>query len=188
MHEIEPFYGWLHLYSNEADDNSPFQSAEHSAFTLDKGVYEYLAHPLWDHIDSDGLLVKILFANYLQGYAVIELFGVWNDLIQNDYRLLAENCLTYLIDAGIDKFIFIMENVINIYLAADDYYEALQEELGDGWICMLRPRQHVVAEIEQYDIGHYFFWSEELDDLNWRKTKPWELFALVEGKMQKLLP
>ena len=187
MHEIEPFYGWLSHYTNEDDDNSPFQSAEHSAFHFDKGVYEYLAHPLWDDIGSDGLLVKILFADYDRGFAIVELFGVWNDLIQNDYRLLAENCITYLVDAGIDKFIFIVENVLNIYLDADDYYEALQEELDHGWICLLRPRAHVVAEIEQYDIGHYFFWSEDLDELNWRKLKPWELFAVVESKMGKLL-
>ncbi len=187
MHEIEPFYGWLSLYSNEDDDNSPFQTAEHGAFSLDKGVYEYLAHPLWDEIGSDGLLVKILYANYDEGYAVVELFGVWNDLIQNDYRLLAEHCLTYLIDAGIDKFILVVENVLNIYLDADDYYEALQEELEGGWISLLRPRAHVVREIEQYDIGQYFFWSEELDELNWRKLKPWELYGLVESKMKKLL-
>jgi hypothetical protein len=188
MHEIEPYYGWLNYYTNEADDNSPFQDADHNAFSLDKGVYEYLAHPLWDHIDSDGLLLKILYVHYDEGYAIIELFGVWNDLILNDYRLLSENCLTYLIDAGITKFVLIMENVLNIYLDADDYYEALQEELEDGWICLLRPRAHVVAEIEQYDIGRYFFWSEELDALNWRKSKPWELFAIVESKLQKLLP
>lgn len=188
MHEIEPFYGWLGLYTNEADPHSPFQDATHDAFTLDKGVYEYLAHPLWDAIESDGLLLKILYADYDRGYAIVELFGVWNDLIQNDYRLLSENCLTYLIDAGIHKFVLIMENVLNIYLDADDYYEALQEELEDGWICLLRPRDHVIAEIEQYEIGHYFFWSEELDNVNWRKMKPWELFALAESKLQKLLP
>ncbi len=187
MHEIEPFYGWLGHYENEADENSPFQNAEHSAFVLDKGVYEYLAHPLWDDIGSDGLLVKILYAHYEDGYAIVELFGVWNDLIQNDYRLLAENCLTYLVDAGINKFILVMENILNIYLDADDYYEALQEELEDGWICLLRPRAHVVEEIEQYEIGRYFFWSDELDALNWRKLKPWELYRVVDNKMQLLL-
>jgi hypothetical protein len=188
MHEIEPFYGWLALYTNEADDHSPFQDAEHSELYFDKGVYEYLAHPLWDDFGSDGLLVKILFANYDHGFAIVELFGVWNDLIQNDYKLLCENCLTYLLDAGIDKYVLIMENVINIYLDSDDYYDAMQEELGEGWICLLRPRAHVVAEIEQYDIGRYFFWSDDLDAVNWRKLKPWELYALAESKMTKLLP
>lgn len=187
MHEIEPFYGWLALYSNDADPNSPFQDAAHNAFEFDKGVYEYLAHPLWDEFGSDGLLVKILFADYDGGFAILEFFGVWNDLIQNDYRIFSENVLTYLIDAGIDKFIFIMENVLNIYLDADDYYDAVQEELQDGWICMLKPREHVVQEIETYDIGRFFFWSEDFDTLNWRKLKPWELFALVHSKMTKLL-
>jgi hypothetical protein len=188
MHEIEPFYGWLPYYTTEADDNSPFQSAAHDAFTLDKGVYEYLAHPLWEDFGSDGLLLKILYADYMRGYAIIELLGVWNDLLQNDFKLLAENCLTYLIDAGVQEFILIVENVLNIYVDADDYYEALQEELGEGWLCLLRPRAHVIDEIEQYDIGRYFFWSEELDALHWRKLKPWELHALVAAKMTKLLP
>lgn len=187
MHEIEPYYGWLGYYTNEADENSPYQEADHGAYQLEKGVYEYLAHPLWDEFGSDSLLLKILFANYDQGYAIVELFGVWNDLLQNDYRLLAENFLTYMIDAGITRFVFIMENVLNIYLDADDYYEALQDELGDGWICLLRPRDHVVAEIEEYGIGRYFFWSEELNALNWRKLKPWDLYVLVEAKLPKLL-
>ena len=187
MHEIEPFYGWLGFYSNEADPYSPYQDADHNAFDLDKGVYEYLAHPLWDAFGSDGMLLKILYADYETGYAIIELFGVWNDLIQNDYRLLSENFFTFMIDAGISKFVLIAENILNIYLDADDYYEALHEELEDGWTCLIRARAHVIAEIEEYEIGRYFFWSEELDALNWRKLKPWDLYGLVEAKMPKLL-
>lgn len=187
MHLIEPHFGWLKYYSNENDPNSPFQDVVHSEFEFDRGVYEYLAHPLWEDIGSDGLLLKILFANYDEGFAIIELFGVWNDLIQNDFRLLAENCLTFLVDAGINKFTFIAENLLNIYLDADDYYEAMQEELSDGWMVLLRPREHVVREIEEYGIGQYFFWSEDLDAIAWRKLKPWELHALVESRMTKLL-
>jgi len=187
MHEIEPFYGWLQIYTNENDPNSPFHDTVHNEFEYDRGVYEYLAHPLWDEFGSDGLLLKLLYANYEQGYAIVELFGVWNDLIQNDFKLLAENFLTYLIDAGINQYVFIMENVLNIYLDADDYYEAVQEELEDGWICLLRPRPHVVQEIEEYEIGRYFFWSEDLDHLHWRKLKPWELYAFVQSKLSLML-
>ena len=187
MQDIEPFLGWLKYYSNEQDDHSPFQSVTHNAFSFDRNVYEYLAHPLWDDIESDGLLVKILYADYDSGFAFVELFGVWNDLILNDFKLLSENCLTYLVDAGINKIVLIAENVLNIYLDADDYYEAMQEELEDGWMVLLRPREHVVREIEEYGIDQYFFWSEEVDDLNWRKLKPQELFAVIESKMQRLL-
>lgn len=187
MQDIEPFFGWLKYYSNEADSNSPFQDVTHNAFEYDRNVYEYLAHPLWDDIDSDSLLVKILYANYDDGYAIIELFGVWNDLILNDFKLFSENCLTYLVDAGINKFVFIAENILNIYLDADDYYEAMQEELNEGWMALIKPRQHVIQEIEDYGIGQYFFWNDDFEELNWRKLKPWELFQLVDSKMTKLL-
>ncbi|MEM7036006.1 MAG: hypothetical protein AAF570_03430, partial [Bacteroidota bacterium] len=159
--------------------NSPFQNVVHNEFFYDRQMHEYLAHPQWETIGAEGLLVKILYANYDHGYAVIEMFGVWNDLIQNDYKLFAENCLTYLIDAGIDKFVLVVENVLNIYLDRDDYYEAVQDEIGaEGWICLLRPREHVVRELEAYDIGQYFYWSEDLDDVFWRKLKPWQLYGI----------
>lgn len=187
MQNIEPFFGWLKYYTNEEDPNSPFQSVTHNAFEFDRNVYEYLAHPLWDDIDSDSLLVKILFANYVEGYAVIEMFGVWNDLILNDFKLFSENCLSFLTDAGITKFILIVENVLNIYLDTDDYYEAMQEELEDGWMVMLRPRPHIIREIEEYEMGQYFFWSPDLDDLRWRKLKPQELYGFVDSKMNLLL-
>lgn len=179
MQDIEPFYGWLDLYAQEMDPNSPFHETLHNEFFYDKAVYNYLAHPLWDEIGSESLLVKILFADYEQQFAIIELMGVWNDLFENDFKLFAENCLTFLMDAGIRKFIFICENVLHIYLDADDYYQAVQEEIEEGWLCLIRPREHVLEDLRSANIDRFFILSEKLDALHWRKLRPWELFEEV---------
>ena len=187
MHDIEPFYGWLHLYNHEQDECSPFHNVEHNQFFYDRKVYTYPAHPLWDTIRSESLLVKILYANYDGGWAIIELFGEWNDLFENDFKLLAENCLTYLLDQGINKFILVCENVFNIYLNEDDYYEAMSDELEDGWMCLLRARENVLEEMREYNIAQYFYWSPALDDLNWRKYKPGKLFEVIRSAQERLL-
>ncbi|MEM6260878.1 MAG: hypothetical protein AAGI38_00110 [Bacteroidota bacterium] len=187
LHDIEPFFGWLNLYSHEIDPNSPFYQVEHNQFYYDRSMNRIPVHPLWDFIGSESLLVKILYANYDQHYAIVELFGEWNDLFENDYKLLAENCLTYFIDAGINRFIFICENVFHGYFESDDYYEALQDELEDGWICMIRPRHGLWEEMEAYNLTSYFFHSPLIDDLNWRKLKPHQLFGAVTSRLPKLL-
>ncbi|MCB0843301.1 MAG: hypothetical protein KDD63_22940 [Bacteroidetes bacterium] len=187
LRDIEPFYGWLELYSHEEDEKSPFYGVEHNMFYYDRSINHIPAHPLWDDFGSESLLVKILYVNYQDGYAIIELFGEWNDLFDNDYKLLAENCLTYLIDHGVNKFILICENVFHIYLERDDYYEALQEELADGWICTLRLREEVKKEMVDYHISPYFYWSDLLDEIAWRKLKPFQLFAMVNSRIYKAL-
>ncbi|MCB9233679.1 MAG: hypothetical protein H6581_18625 [Bacteroidia bacterium] len=159
----------------------------HNLFDYDRSIYNYLAHPQWDEINSENLLVKILFADYERQYAVLELLGDWNDLYQNDFKLLAENCLTYLVDEGINQIILIVENVFNTYLGEDDYYEAMQDELGDGWICLLRPREQMKMEIEQYGIDRYLFWSPALDEIRWRKLKPLQLFEIVHAVITRPL-
>lgn len=185
--EVEPHYGWLGYYDHKMDKRSPFHHVEHNLFAYDRYIYTFEAHPLWDTIESESLLVKILYANYTQGYAIIELLGEWNDLFQNDFKLLCENCLTYLADEGITQYIFVAENVFNIYLDQDDYYEAFQEELGDGWMCLLRARERVLDEMKRYNISPYFYWNDSLQDLHWRKLKPWQVYDLVKDSMQKLL-
>lgn len=185
--DIEPFYGWLHLYSHETDELSPFHAVEHNQFYYDRFVYTFHAHPLWDTIESESLLVKILYVSYQENFAVIELLGEWNDLFENDFKLLCENCLTYLTDNGVDKFILICENVFHAYLDADDYYQAFSEEIPDGWICLLRGRPNVLDEFINYRIDPYFYWSAAFDELHWRKLKPWSLFELVERQISRTL-
>lgn len=187
LRDIEPFYGWLGIYNHEIDERSPYHGIEHNQFYYDRSINTIPAHPLWDEIGSESLLIKILFADYEQGFAIIELFGEWNDLFENDFKLLAENCFTYLIDHGIQKFILVCENVFHIYLDTDDYYQALAEELEDGWICTLRLRDEIQEEIEQYGISGYFYWSPLLDELPWRRLKPYQIYQLVENRMGKVL-
>ncbi len=186
--DIEPYYGWLGYYSTETDPRSPFAAVEHNLFEYDRYVYTYAAHPLWDSIESESLLVKILYADYGRGYAILELLGEWNDLHENDFRLLCENCLTYLIDGGVRQFILVCENVFNAYPNTDDYYEALLDELGDtGWVCLLRARPHVLEEFVRYGLSPYLYWNPEFDGLRWRKLKPWQLYDVVAEGMQRLL-
>ncbi|MEO0898513.1 MAG: hypothetical protein AAFY71_19020 [Bacteroidota bacterium] len=187
LHHIEPFYGWLSWYNHEMDENSPFHEEEHNLFFFDKSINNIPAHPLWDDFGSESLLVKIQFADYKEGYAILEMFGEWNDLYDNDFKLLSENVLGLLIDAGIDKFILIAENVFHAYLDADDYYAAMQEELGDGWISMLRPREGVKEDMEEYGIDQYFYFNPVIDEIPWRKLKPFQLYFLVQDRMQRML-
>lgn len=187
LRDVEPFYGWLDVYDAENDPNSPFHEVVHSEFEYDRYMNNIPVHPLWDDIQSDSLLVKVLYADYERAYAIIELFGEWNDLYQNDFKLLAENCLTYFVDAGINQFILVAENVFNGYFEADDYYEAMQDELGSGWMCLLRLRPSVAEELEAYHIGQYFFRSEICDEAEWRKMKPFQLYTLIRSRLRLLL-
>lgn len=187
LHYIEPFYGWLKLYSHETDPRSPYHGVEHNLFYFDRSMCDIPAHPLWDLIASESLLIKILYADYITGFAIIELFGEWNDLRDNDFKLLMENCLNLLLENNIQKFIFICENVFHTYLESDDYYQAMAEELEEGWMCLIRPRQEMLEELEAYHINQYFYWNPVLDELEWRKLKPNQLYQLVESRMQKVL-
>lgn len=187
---VEPFYGWLHLYDHKSDTTSPFHEVEHNLFYFDRFIYTFETHPLWDTIGSESLLLKILFVDYSRGYAIIELLGEWNDLFENDFRLLYEELILRLYPHGVTKFIFICENVFNAYLEDDDYYAECLEYLteNDGWLSLLRPRQRVLEEFRAYGIDEYFYWNPAFDELRWRKLKPWQLFELFEKSMARLLP
>ncbi len=187
LRDIEPWYGWLHLYNHEIDPNSPFHDVQHSLFEYNRRIYTFEAHPQWDEIDSENLLLKILFANYDEGYAIIELLGEWNDLHYNDFRLMRQHCLDQLVRCGIDKYIFICENVFNAWLEQDDYYEEFVEEIEHGWMCMIRARENVLEDFRAYGIDSYFFWSPEFDAIRWRKLKPDQLFEFVNQHMGRFL-
>ena len=84
MHMIEPFYGWRNYYIASEDPLSPFADRLYSEFQFEHTVYNYYIHPQWDTIGSPTLFIKILFSEYDDGYAIIELIGEWNDAIEND--------------------------------------------------------------------------------------------------------
>ena len=185
MIDTEPFYGWLHWYDPEKDELSPFYGVEHNLFQFDRKIYNLPTHPLWEDIDSDSLLVKILFADYTQGFAILELIGEWNDLHFNDFRLLREHCLDLLGAEGISRFILVCENVFNVYVSSDDYYADFHETWEEGWIFLLRARPMVLQEFIQYGISAWLGWSAEIDELNWRKYSPEQLYELIQKIMQK---
>jgi hypothetical protein len=108
-------------------------------------------------------------------------------LFENDFKLFTENCLLAFTAAGIDKFILICENVFNIYLENDEYYNAFQDEIPDGWIALIRARDAVLEEITRYGLSGVFYWTKELDLMSWRKMKPDDIFEKINVSMRKAL-
>ena len=148
MHEIEPFYNWRHLYTAEEDERSPFYGRTYSEFEFSQVIYNYYIHPQWDDFGSRTLYMKILFADYEQHFAIIELIGEWNDAIENDIMTMKRDVIDKLFAEGITKFILIAENVLNFHSSDREYYQEWFEEVTDenGWIVSLN-----MPEPAQYD-------------------------------------
>ena len=123
MQDIEPFYNWSGYYSAAQDERSPFYGTEYSEFEYTNTVYNYYIHPQWDQFGSNTLYLKILFAEYERGFAIIELIGEWNDALYNDIMFLKRDVIESMLGEGINKFILIGENVLNFHGSDDCYYE-----------------------------------------------------------------
>ena len=82
MHFIEPYFNWRGYYIASDDPQSPFFEREYSEFEFSNRIYNYLIHPQWDYFGSPTLFLKVLYSDYEQGYAIIELIGEWNDAIE----------------------------------------------------------------------------------------------------------
>lgn len=181
MHTIEPFYNWQHAYKAEEDKVSPFYGREYSDLYYTHAVYGYYIHPQWDAFGSESLYLKILYADYHEGYAVIELLGEWNDCINNDIMYLKREVIDELTAAGIHKFILIGENILNFHASDDVYYEEWFQDVEDGWIAFVNFRAHVLQEFSKFKIDYYANYGGELDRINWRKTAPGALFQTIEN-------
>jgi hypothetical protein len=181
MHDIEPHYHWLHLYNSEEDEKSPFFEQVHSEFEFTNSVYNYLIHPQWDNFGSPTLYLKILYVDYSLNFCIIELIGEWNDVIHNDIMIFKRQVIELLEDEHIDKFILIGENVLNFHSSDDSYYEEWYNEVeDDGWIAFVNFRQHVLDEFKVSHADYYINFGGELDELQWRKYPPQQLFRKVE--------
>ncbi len=189
MHALEPYYSWRQYYTAEDDPRSPFYGREYSEFEFSLQVYDHLIHPQWDDFGSQTLFLKIIFADYIQGFAIIELIGEWNDCLHNDIMFLKRDLIEFLIEQGINKYILIGENVLNFHYSDDCYYEEWFEEVSedDGWIAALNFPEHVMREFSAANIDSYFVLGGLLNDLEWRTLKPHALFARVEAYMQRRL-
>ena len=187
MHSIEPFHGWRDLYRSEDDPNSPFYGREHSEFYFTDRIYDHYIHPQWDNIESDTLFIKILFANDHEGYAIIELMGEWNDALHNDIMYFKRNIIESLIGTGITKFILLGENIMNFHYSDDSYYEEWFEEVEDGWIAIVNFRDHVILEMQQIGLDHYFLSGGEIEKIEWRTHSPVHFYEKISGIIKKRL-
>ena len=187
MQDIEPYYNWESLYSSAEDEQSPLYGREYNEFEYVNTIYNFYIHPQWDYIGSPTLYIKILFAEYVQGYAIIELIGEWNDAINNDIMFLKREIADALISEGINKFILIGENVLNFHLSDDSYYEEWFDDVEEGWIVALNFREHVILEMEHGNIDYYLGMGGELDTLEWRTYNPMQLFERIENVLTKRL-
>jgi len=131
MHDIEPYYHWRDHYVASEDDMSPFYGREYNEFQYTNRIYNYFIHPQWDDFGSPTLYMKILYADYEDGYAIIELIGEWNDCLQNDIMLLKREIADYLYEVGIKKYVLICENVLNFHGSDEGYYEEWQQDVTE---------------------------------------------------------
>lgn len=187
VHSLEPHFTWISQYSAAEDPRSPFYGREYSEFYYQNAVYNHLIHPQWDDFGSQTLYLKILFADYQDGFAIIEFIGEWNDALYNDIMMLKREVIEILNQEGINQFILIGENVMNFHSSDDSYYEEWFQDCEDGWIALLNFREHVLNEFRSHGIDYYLNFGGDLDDLEWRKFGPRQLHAFVLGILNKRL-
>lgn len=189
MHTIEPYYNWRGYYVASNDIQSPFYERVYSEFEFTDTIYNYCIHPQWDNIGSPTLFIKILFADYDEGFAVIELFGEWNDAVHNDVMIFKRDIAEHLMECGIHKFILIAENILNFHASDDCYYEEWFDEVDDqeGWIAVLNLRQHVLEEIQSESIDQYFVLGGDLDEMSWRTLTPLQFYQKISSYVLKRL-
>ena len=187
MQEIEPHYNWRHIYIAEEDRLSPFYGRAYSEFEFTDQIYNFVIHPQWDNIGSPTLFIKIIYADYASGVAVIEMIGEWNDAINNDIMFLKRDIIDELIFQGINKFVLLGENVLNFHYSDDSYYEEWFEDLNDGWIVALNFHEHVLSEFQEVGVDNYFLWGGQLNEFEWRRFAPSHLIDQIEGVVNRRL-
>lgn len=187
MHNIEPYYNWLKYYDSSADDRSPFFGKQYNHDVYSETIYGYYIDPAWDSFGSETLYMKILYADYHTGFAVIEFIGEWNDAINNDIMTLKRNILEVMMAEDINKFILIGENILNYHGSDDSYYEEWFEEVGDGWIAAVSFPQFVQDEFRKYHVDQYVNMGGTLQIDQWRTLRPQNFCELVSTLIQRRL-
>lgn len=186
MHDIEPHFQWRDRYRAETDAASPFYGREYSEFGYSNRVYNYLLHPQWDEFGSETLYLKILFVDYDEHYAIIELIGEWNDVLHNDSMHLKREVIDYLVAEGITRYVLLMEGVLVFHGDADDYYEEWYHEVTEagGWIALLNVHAHVAEELQDTQLDSYLQFGEVFNNITWRPQKPKRVYEAIEGLLQ----
>lgn len=182
MHTIEPFYNWRDRYIAAKDERSPFYGYQNSEFEFTHKIYNYLIHPQWDAFGSPTLYMKVIFADYDSGFAIIELLGEWNDCIQNDVMFVKREVADLMMEQGIFKYIIIGENLLNFHGGDDDYYQEWSEEVREegGWICFLNLRDHVIEEMAEARLQFHIHFDAPFNQVSWRPYKPKLLFQKID--------
>jgi hypothetical protein len=187
MHEIEPYHNWLKYYDSATDERSPFHGKEYNYDVYSETIYGYYIDPAWDFMGSETLYIKILYADYTEGYSVIEFIGEWNDAINNDIMHLKRNVIELLQHEGINKFILIGENIMNFHGSDDCYYEEWFEEVEDGWIAAVSFPPFIQDEFRKYHIDQYINMGGTLQIDRWRTMQPQMFYDVVRGLIQRRL-
>ena len=187
MHQIEPYHGWLNHYDSSLDDQSPFHGKEYNYDLYSETIYGYYIDPGWDFMGSETLYMKVLYANYEDGYVVLEMIGEWNDAINNDIMIFKRNIVEHFLDMAISKFVVIGENILNFHGSDDCYYEEWFEEVEDGWIALVNFRDFVIEEMRNYNIDMYLNLGGTLQIHNWRTLTPLAFFIKVDQLIQRRL-
>jgi hypothetical protein len=187
MHNIEPFHNWAGIYNAATDNRSPFYGRVYSETMCRNVIYDHYIHPQWDEFGSQTLYLKILFADYENRFAVIELMGEWNDILYNDVMFLYRDVIETLLNEGIIHFILIGENVLDFHSDTDDYFAEWFDNIEEGWIIGINFRQHVIDEFSRANIDQYVAFYGHFDELHWRNLQPDQLFMLLNGLITKQL-
>lgn len=187
MHDIEPYYNWLKYYNSSKDERSPFFGKEYNYDQYSETIYGYYIDPAWDFMGSETLYIKVLYADYEKGFAVLELLGEWNDAINNDIMHLKRNVIDLMVGEGINQFILIGENVLNFHGSDDSYYEEWFEDVEDGWIAAVSFPDFIQEEFRKYKIDVYVNMGGTLQINQWRTLQPEVFYDLVSKLIQRRL-
>ncbi|MCH8331141.1 MAG: hypothetical protein IH946_07145 [Bacteroidetes bacterium] len=185
MYDIEPFYNWRDLYTSEEDQRSPFYGKENSDFEFSNKIYNYVIHPQWDSFGSSTLYIKVLYTDYLKQFTIFELLGEWNDAISNDIMFLKKEVIDPMQVNGINKFMVIGENVLNFHGSDDCYYEEWYSDIisSGGWITLINFREHVLVEMNDYNINQHCNLQFAGEDVNWRKHEPKDILTILDKQL-----
>lgn len=187
MHQIEPFSNWLTYYDSSHDERSPFFGKEYNYDLYSETVYGYYIDPAWDSFGSETLYLKTLYADYDEGFVVLEFIGEWNDTLYNDIMTLKRDFLELLMRDGINKFILIGENIFNFHGSDDLYYEEWFEDVEDGWIAAVSFPDFIQEEFRKYKIDCYINMGGTLQINQWRTLHPLKFYELVKQLIQRRL-
>lgn len=187
MHDIEPYYRWLTVYDSSTDPLSPFTGKEYNYDQYSDTIYGYYIAPGWDFFGSETLYMKVLFADYHEGYCIIEFIGEWNDAINNDIMHFKRNIVEHFTFHQVNKFILLGENILNFHGGDDCYYEEWFDELEEGWIAGVNFRDFVIDEMKNYNIDSYINFGGTLNIDNWRTLKPQHFYKKVKNLITRRL-